>query len=316
MPAYSIEGYLIALRSRSTHTVCVEGADDLMVVRHCLLQFVGDKDPLNRAYVIDSMDIVKSDGTTPGNSEKLKKICALLNGTTFSDKVTALSDREYERFDIDKPEIDLGPFHINPYGHLHYTRGHSIENYFFEPEYFVRYIEFNHATALTANHRQLLNSNWDRILVQTASLTYAIHEYHYCTKTKGLFAFRHWQHVGSDKLEIDECAIESSLSSRSIPREHSDKILTRARLLQTVFSTRLAASRWIIHGHVGLDLLCGAIGRVMAICGVKLSTCEAVNGYSDIKLKYFASQWFDKAKSSNDLFPVTFFERIISAIED
>lgn len=316
MSRYSIEGYLIALRNRSTHTVCVEGKDDRLVIKHCLLRLIGERDHLNERYVVDSMDIIKSDGDTPGNSDKLRKICALLNGSLTTSKVTALVDRAYNWFDIGKSEIDLSPYHQSYSEHLHYTRGHSIENYFFESEYFIQYIEFNYASSLTANHQRLIKLNWESLLASVASLTFAIHENNCCKKAKGLFSLNHWQDTGEGRLEIEATAVKNSLSTRGISHIQSTDIIERASSLKTIFENRIIASRWIIHGHVGMDLLCGAIGRIMAICGVNPTTCETLNGFSETKLKYFTSRWFDRAKSSDDLFPQKFFNKILLAIEN
>ena len=316
MSRYSINGYLIALQTRSTHTVCTEGKDDRFAVKHCLLRLVGDKEHLNTRYVVDTMDIIESKERTLGNSDKLRIICTLLQGSPISSKVTALKDREYEWFDIGKSEIDLSPSHQSQYGHLYYTRGHSIENYFFEPEYFIQYIEFNHAAALTANHRELIVSNWEVLLSLAASLTFAIHEYSCCTKAKGLFSLHHWQDVGKGRLKLKISEVETSLTSRGVLPTQLVNILARASSLQATFLGRIVVSRWITHGHIGLDLLCGAIGRILTICGVDSGTCEQVNGFYETKLKHFVSQWFDKAKSSDDLFPLTFFKRILSAIEN
>jgi hypothetical protein len=312
---YSINGYLIALRSRSTHTVCVEGKDDRLVVKHCLLKFIGDDEHLNTRYVVDSMDIIESDGTAHGNSDKMRKICALLVDSPYRGNMTALADREYQWFDISNREIDLSTAHRNLYDLLFFTRGHSVENYFFEPEYFIQYIEFNHATSLTANHRQLIASNWEHILELAASLTFAIHENNCCTKTKGLFSLSHWHEVGGGRLDIDGSEIKTSLLLREIPTKTADEILRNTFSHREIFRNRTIVSRWITHGHIGLDLLCGAIGRIMAICGVDLATCKAVNGFSDIKRKHFASQWFDRARDKDDLFPIAFFDRILSAID-
>lgn len=313
MSRYSINGYVIALRNRSTHTICTEGKDDSIAVKHCLLDFLNPKELVNQKYVIDTMEIIESDGVTYGNKDKLLKIHECIVGTPTANNVSMFADREYSYFDINNIEIDSKPIHIKESDILWYTRGHSIENYLFEPNFYIKYLEFNHPDQLLGNYKNLINDNWQNILDSSASLTYSIHEHNLCTKSKGLFCYNDWQMVSADKIVINTNSVKLQLLTRGIPQNKVDSILSRAAALQPILSKK-TVTKWIIHGHIGLDLLCGAIGCVLLSLGTSEHICNAIGGNCTVKFKYLVSQWYLNSTAKPEEFPIKLFQRIENAV--
>jgi hypothetical protein len=313
MSGYTINGYILALRIRTKHTICAEGKDDNIVIKHCLLKLLQDHSKLHDNYVIDTAEIIQSDGTTPGNIDKLKKIHQLISGTSTSDKVSIIVDREYTEFDLSNNQIDKKPEHIQESSIMWFTRGHSIENYFFESEYFIDYLETQYPTELCGNYRELIRSNWQHILTISASLTYSIHENRLCTKCKNLFSYKDWNMGCAKTLHTNKIHINSQLISRGIQQAQIDSIINRADQLYIQFEAKPAA-KWVIHGHLGLDLLSGAIGGILKFLGVSESTCNNFDGYSNIKFKHLMSEWYINSNSNDDVFPTNFFRRIQSAL--
>lgn len=314
MSRYSINGYIIALRSRTTHTVCVEGKNDHTAVKHCLMKMCGMRDHLNGKYVIDTMDIIESDTAVYGNKDKLIRICRKMIGTGYEHKISALVDREYDCFDIADEEVDKRPCHHIENDILFFTRGHSLENYLFDADYIISFIEFNFPTKIVGNHRTLIQECWPIMLQFIAALTISIHEYNCCTRTRGLFKMDDWRYANEGKIEIDRDSVTTSLLSRGISITDVNSILSRAIMLIPIFEKKDNIARWISHGHVGMDLICGAVARILSICGVDEETCNDLHGHKETRLKFLIEEWMRNADESEALFPVTFFHRIMSTI--
>ena len=130
MSQYSVSGYLIAVSQRTNHTVLVEGVSDQKALKYCLLKSCPSRGVSLDKIDIDSVDIVKGEGSSFGAKDKIRLIHSTSTLMNIDSKVTFFVDREFEDFDLASPEVDSFPAHKIKPPNMYLSRGHSVENYF------------------------------------------------------------------------------------------------------------------------------------------------------------------------------------------
>jgi hypothetical protein len=104
----------------------VEGIDDKIAFKLLFEELSGKHD-----IKIDTAERLINFERPLGNREKVEEICRTVTGRSFADKLVGFVDREFREFEWDNDIRDnLGQHKVD--GRLVWSRGHSIENYFFD----------------------------------------------------------------------------------------------------------------------------------------------------------------------------------------
>ncbi len=307
-PLYSPNGYLILLKSRSKLTVLVEGSTDKDYLGYSIIKYLNDDKSLNR-YLIDSADIISADNLYYGNKDKVLYINSKrINDQTIKNKLIIFIDREYSDFDINDPNIDLNPTHVEN-DNLYFTRGHSMENYFFDVNVILDYIEFMHSSKLQSDYKSLIIKHWKELIIYAASISYSIYKSNLIGRSENVFEYGIWD-IGTNNLILNEVSFKSCLQKRGIDATITQDILTDSYNTYNILFLKDKECRWLAHGHIGMNIIFCGLARILYSCNVDTKTVNDITGYLEIKYKYLVERWyFYNNNNTQDEFPKSFLEK-------
>ncbi|MGV3753987.1 MAG: hypothetical protein ACO1QS_01235 [Verrucomicrobiota bacterium] len=253
----SIGGYLAKVEMRTSRTILVEGPTDKSILARLF-----DTSTLSRRrLLIDAAEMIKSPaGAVIGNRDKV--ILAHAQTRAPRAKFGCLVDREFNDFvwtpsvqDTRQNEsvIDFSKFE---------TRGHSLENYFFKPEFFCRYLQITHVSRLPENYRETVEAVFSALIKVAVKLSFAALNSNLISKISGVIRVRHWR-VRSAALEIDLDGILQELQNRNAT---FSELQNFRRLFLEIDGCLMEASevdRLICHGHIGWETLWSGVGAAL-----------------------------------------------------
>lgn len=126
--SYDAASYRNLLRMTSHKHLLVEGSDDVRFFKILFDDiFSGKTVPVR----IDSADTLIKFGSVLSNREKVEELCHSVAGLPIEKKLVGFVDREFRGFEFQPLLQDLlGSHKVD--GRLIWSRGHSVENYFFD----------------------------------------------------------------------------------------------------------------------------------------------------------------------------------------
>jgi hypothetical protein len=133
---WSLEEYLDVVRMEKPRHLLVEGPSD----KDLFVKLLRDhwNQPSNKEIIIDSAESLHGYGFegTGENREKVEWVCSAISGRPYAQRLVGFTDREFRDFGLDPNIVDELQRH-KVMDRLVWSRGHSIENYFFEPDILV-----------------------------------------------------------------------------------------------------------------------------------------------------------------------------------
>jgi hypothetical protein len=122
----------IKMSSYKKHLL-VEGKDDWEVFSNFIDQLTDQVNSrsVKKSIFIDRADVFIESGL-PSNREKVEMACSIIEGTPESSKILGFVDREFREFQLDPIIVDRINKHYQS-GLVVWSRGHSVENYLFDP---------------------------------------------------------------------------------------------------------------------------------------------------------------------------------------
>lgn len=249
--AYDIAEYQAWLVISDHKRLLVEGADDQRAFSILLDKFF-TRDEQNNIE-IDTAEALIGFGPRVGNREKVEQVCASVEREPYADKLVGFVDREFREFEYAVSLQDLQPEH-RVSGRLVWSRGHSLENYFFDfailrdpmlqftsTEYFHdvldRFERLLESTIRTACAASLAGQESDTLLFVSRRFS--------------------WEYV-----EISSTGREIIVNCDTWEQAEQNKpsgfqyFCTRfANCLERVRQADINVVRWMCHGHMGLRFL-------------------------------------------------------------
>lgn len=288
MSTYSLGGYLSALTVRELRTVLVEGKDDKKVIASVMLEYEGAGVRLVRQTVVDSVELVRGDNREMGNRALVELIHQECVRTGLD--IEAVVDREFREFAIDSEIRDTLDCHAVRDDTLYWTRGHSIENYFFGADYFSRFIKSHFAEQIGPSCLQSCKESFEIVLSWAAAVGLASWEGRLLTRSLGLAKHTHWQLSADGRVRLDVDAYCSAVRTRGVSSNDVHKLGVRiSEFYQMVVRTSTANRRHIAHGHLALELIWCGLAATIRESGASTAAVEGVAyGHTDVKLRSLA----------------------------
>lgn len=277
---------------------------------------------LLKDIVIETAEQIKGEF---GNREKIEKICELVaqEQPKIKNRVLGFVDREFREFEYNNYLKDhLETHKIND--RLIWSRGHSIENYFFEietlKEAFNNYLvsnfyqeafaifeaKFDHIlriacalslAGLSEDLLKLISNSLDWQCVDISSTSLKIN-------------FEEWQKILTKKFKVDEFRI--------------DKLIDKfEKYLAITYQHDVEISRWLSHGHIGFNFMFIVYGKCLYITAQSSQRinhqkeAEKVNENKDTRFSTVANAWIRsqsiefQSNNTND-FPIKCFWMLIN----
>lgn len=292
MNSYSLGGYLAALRIRGNKNLLLEGPTDLKIVARVVAEMVNRGEVDLHGITIDTVDIINDPEIPPGNRAAVEYVYNLAEAERLP--IAAVVDREYRKFVVNDVEIrdDLSShFQQND---LYWTRGHSIENYFFDSGYFEAYLRMKHPESIPHLCYAVIQSEFPTLMRGAAAASLAAMRCSVVERCGGICSLSMWEVTTPNQLcfTIDELldALESRGVDQTVLSTFSELFQEYDKQLSSV--TDVYLTRWISHGHVGWSFVWAGIGRLLLHCGVNQEIAESVGrGFMDDKIRFFANRW-------------------------
>lgn len=190
-----------------------------------------------------------------GNRERVELIYQKLKNESCASKLVGFVDREFREFDISEIIQDKLSEH-NIQGRLVWSRGHSIENYFFD-------ISILRDTLRILSFTEWLNDAlkaFENIIFSTIRLACAISLAAKDSKyIKAVQNSIDWQiveiHDLNVSLRIDDWK-QSLLKNQKFSDEIVKEIVERYIYSHSIIETTdFSVVRWICHGHIGINTI-------------------------------------------------------------
>ncbi|MBD7923726.1 DUF4435 domain-containing protein [Xanthomonas bonasiae] len=307
MSSYSLGGYRIAIQARSSKTLIVEGKSDRLVLQRIFLEPIMGSAVGGRVRV-DSVDLVQDAALAgKGAREKVSIVTSLLN--KLEGKAKGLLDREWDFFCTDTyAENNNGDIGEN----IFLTRGHSIENYFFDPGVCCDFLKKKYATCINPTTIDLAYSNFGKIIDFAFAYSVTCRRVQLIDRLDRLLTPMHleWNGRFSFSLEFADALTRRGVDASTCRR--FNEVFERVTVEVEQIRAGETSGRWNSHGHLGEDSVWACIGRLAMDSGVSQIEAEQICcGHREERLQ--SSAHILAANFNSELTP---FEAIISWAQD
>ena len=191
----------------------------------------------------------------PGNRDKVEEICRTSEGTEFEHKVLGLVDREFRGFDLQPPVRDRIERH-NVDGRIMWTRGHSIENYFFNVT--LLRSPFRDSSLMSSAFKiawEVFEEVFDAAIRIACATSLTAHNVQKSGLVRGSIRWDMFE-ASPPMISIFEETWMETLRTRS-----NDSLAEEILELYRLWEERMAradiqTARWLCHGHIGMKVIC------------------------------------------------------------
>lgn len=306
--------------------ILVEGADDKRVFELLLdesaeknfLQIHRENIKIDTAeYLIDFQE----NGKKIGNREKVELICQSIFGKTYEKKFVGFVDREFREFE----QIPI--LRDNVLGHrvldrLVWSRGHSIENYFFDFDTLRKPLR---SFSVTDNFHAALEL-FEQVFEQTIRIACAVslagNELEKIRVVQSSASREILEVVRNSKnsIKINQVTWISRFTNRlKLKPDDAGKIIERYLYWKNIVnSSEFSVVRWMCHGHIGLAFIWAAYSCcVFEVCrhvenlSEKDANKEAqrvLMAEESVRFNMCADLWVQRALGNHCEFPSAVFE--------
>lgn len=299
MSSYTVSGYLSALVLRDKKTVLLEGRNDRKVVARVAAEIAETRKGVLTNVVLDSADLVRGDDGPMGNRALVELIHQSVRAT--GTKFAAVVDREFRGFELASVVRDEIGEHRTENGSLFWTRGHSMENYFFDARFFTSFIKSAFAEAIEAECVMACRSSFDEILIWASAVGITLKENGLIEKGHDLGRVSHWTRASDGRWRFDATAFSRALAERAIVPGGEERIVGSVEAWRSRLDEAGAKEvvRWVSHGHIGWQLVWSGLGAVAKHIGAPPAVVQGIShGYADMKWRKAADMLAEDVSSN------------------
>jgi hypothetical protein len=297
MTAHSIEGYLSAVKIRERATLLVEGKNDKKTLDRLHHAVLSAGSGSSSSLVVDTTELIGSSGGL-GAREVVEATYtqAAAEGLDFAGVV----DREYRGFEF-HPDLrdDLGAHQVEGEA-LFWTRGHSIENYYFIQECILEFLALQFPHVLCPPCRAVISQSFSSILAYTCAVSLAARELGILKRCHGLSEPGHW--LGSTPaMSFDVPALCAGVNARGGSVDTGAAVKLVRDYLGALGRTEDAMIRWATHGNIGFDMMWTGVAKVVAPWCRETEDFEQIaTGYIDLKVRVAAQEWVRRVENAQE----------------
>lgn len=276
-----INSYKLAVRLRSPKTILVEGSSDKTVISRFLLGRAF-KEGKSGPYLIDDVTMISDEGMLSGLGNRDKVILIAKEMSTEKNKINCLADREWDGVDFNN--LKNSEFNLES-EHALFTKGHSIENYWFCSPALTDFLLQSHPTELSPQYLEDLEKRFPHILCFAASYSIAAKEASVINKCSDLLEHSDIEWNGA------QYTLKNSATNKLTQRNsHVDIATLTNKQSETSKNTPHEILKWICHGHLGEEAIRVCSAHLAAEHGACNTTISAIErGNRQGKLQHDAS---------------------------
>lgn len=315
---HNLSGYRNLLRFSSDRHLLVEGSGDKHAFRVWLDElFQRTASPNIDAIQIDSAESLIEFGQA-GNRKKVEMVCNGVSGEPYADRLVGFVDREFREFRCDPQLVDCIEGHRIS-DRLVWSRGHSIENYYFDFDTLRRPLRQCSSTDRFREALDLFEAVFEETIRLACAASLAGHEIGMLSLVRGSVR-REFLLLDRDAelmLSVDRDVWRFCLTQhQGCTAEIADQLLGKFEFWnQRTRETDFDAVRWMCHGHIGLAFIWAAYSRcVLDVCraqGEGRARAEAssvLQAQESLRFNACAEQWVARSLGGHCSYPVEVFE--------
>lgn len=302
--------YRIELRISRRKHLLVEGRDDKRLFTLLLDEFFGREHGVD----VDSVeDYIEKE--LPNNRDQVEDLCHSIGNMPFADKLVGFSDREFRGFETDGTLTDTINCH-RVEGRLVWSRGHSIENYFFA--FPILYEPMRDSTEIDYLYQAL--DLFENVLESAIRVACAIgitgHELQKLDPLRGSID-KKWLAIESSHVtvNIDDWK-EHLIRQIHLTGEQAEYVLERFLFwYQKTQVSDVHTIRWMCDGHIGLKFLWIVYARCVAVISRQIgrespekAAQNALKSPETNRFNTCASWWIRRAKEKQSEYPEDVFQ--------
>jgi hypothetical protein len=222
-------------------------------LKHLLVEGKSDK-RLFTLLLVDCAECIRNEDPM-GNREKVEAVCNPLSSTVHAEKIVGFVDREFRGFEISDTLIDHLSTHRSA-NQIVWSRGHSVENYFFSLEVLKIPLRSITNTCFYEEALELLERSLPSIIRLATAVSMSALETDLLSLL-GRSVTPELLRTSDSRISIDQEAWLQSLQNRNK--------LDRTRAVETLHAFLLWSDRlegvdddtckWACHGHIGLSII-------------------------------------------------------------
>lgn len=302
MGQYTIQGYIEAVNRRSKKTILVEGASDKKILARIFQNF-----DLSDSLLIDSAELIKSDGSVVGNRALAEEVHRLICAST--EKFAALVDREYRSHTLGPYTESIEEVSTVIRNTCYWTHGHSIENYFFVYDIICETLLHLFPEKLPHGWKSIIQKGFSELITFCAALSVALYKTRLLEASSGALKRNIW--ISGNNIDLNVKQLLENLLARKIDKDKLDaleeEIIKQLQYLKENVGPQLA--QWLVHGHLGFEGIWAGVARMLEDAGIDTKSSDAIeSGFRDEKLRTAASQWATMINSGTSLSPKGLWE--------
>lgn len=302
---YTLNDYILYIFASHKRRLLVEGSDDFRLFSRLIYTFSKES---NQIEIDDASSLIGFDHPI-SNREKVEMVCELVKGKSFSNKLTGFVDREFREFTLEPNLGDSLKAHRVD-SRLVWTRGHSVENYYFEFENLCDPI----STLSTARyHRFALNifeRNFERIIRMacvSSLLGLEVGNYQIIRNNISWKIFD----VNEDIINLNLNAFEQALRAKDVREEFIQLITSRYSYWEELVNkAEFDIVRWLCHGHIGLTFIWSTYKRLIYEVSrdqgnprPEREVERAIDTKEEIRFNACAQKWIERSLGNDCVFP-------------
>ena len=276
---YSVNGYINAVLQRSSPTLLVEGVSDKSMMHRLIAERAlppGSQCSIDHSAIFDDRSL-----QCQGAKAKVLHVTAEINRLSqnvsrLSSKFASLVDREWDGLSTDPRTAVESWSQPQQSATAFVTIGHSIENYHFHPDCFVDYLRFAFAEHFSAEVEASVRNRFANAVALAGAVSCLARDTQCLTRISGL--------IGSTHIELTPVGtfyLTNGLVGPLAARGGVDATTFVAQVNAAV-DTHWAAlsnnqdSRWVLHGHVGSEVIWACVGLAAISAGVSAEVGERI----------------------------------------
>lgn len=240
---------------------------------------------------VESIQGMVKDKSGLGNKDCVIRCIDIIPHKTST--IYGLIDREFNKFDIKMTKDNFRKYKYSE--EIYFTRGHSIENYFFEKGIIKRAILDVYSGRIDYKYISEASNYIEEAMRWGLCLSLYFYHRSLLAKTKeGFFDLNCWIFDESiNQLTPNFAEIRKKLTSRGVSETVCDRLEIYSRLkYMSISSANYSTVKWMTHGHIGYSSLFSAFGSIIfALSGDRNKGTDLANGSNELKSRVLASNW-------------------------
>lgn len=304
----TIDEFKEVIKEGKKKYILVEGPSDKMAIESLLQEFGVNEDKFD-IYFASEIEIPSMGGL--GVKEKVEKISKLIGTESYAKRFVGFSDREFGGFNPDgRSIVDLLEGHKLD-GRLLWSRGHSIENYFFNESV----LQETFKNILTEKHTEQsmkIISLFKKSLESTMQLGCALS---LAASSPGMLEAgmitKAEENIGWNILRINDSCVEIDFEKwrpLGISQGEIEKFIESTDIYrEQTKRTSLDVNRYCCHGHIGFKLIWAVFERCILDVTENDKFRDAVSQIPD-KTERLARVWAKKALENKVDYPKEIFD--------